>query len=183
MADITVDNSLSTPQHHPGLTNNEHHHFIIWLIHVCNVEETVLKFRPRSYVSVVFDYCLISVCKQQLECGPMSNVMVALPNIGGALCSMLLSLADAHYQMPCSNAAKMRKPLKLATGLISAASRPKFTILCRHLEEILLLNKFFPLVDTCEDIAQQSCTMVRRWLFFVSCISSKPCAARFRPAF
>ena len=78
MADITVDNSLSTPQHHPGLTNNEHHHFIIWLIHVCNVEETVLKFRPRSYVSVVFDYCLISVCKQQLECGPMPNVMAAL---------------------------------------------------------------------------------------------------------
>jgi len=23
----------------------------------------------------------------QLECGPMPNVMVALPNIGGALCS------------------------------------------------------------------------------------------------
>jgi len=26
----------------------------------------------------------------------MPNVMVALPNIGGALCSMLQSLADAH---------------------------------------------------------------------------------------
>jgi len=25
------------------------------------------------------------------------DVMVALPNIGGALCSMLQSLADAHY--------------------------------------------------------------------------------------
>jgi len=25
------------------------------------------------------------------------NVMVALPNIGGALCSTLQSLADAHY--------------------------------------------------------------------------------------
>jgi len=25
------------------------------------------------------------------------NVMVALPKIGGALCSMLQSLADAHY--------------------------------------------------------------------------------------
>ena len=33
----------------------------------------------------------------QLECGPMPNVMVALPNIGGALCSMPQSLADAHY--------------------------------------------------------------------------------------
>jgi len=28
---------------------------------------------------------------------PMHNVMVALPNIGGALCSTSQSLADAHY--------------------------------------------------------------------------------------
>ena len=31
-----------------------------------------------------------------LECGPMPNVMVALPNTGGALCSTPQSLADAH---------------------------------------------------------------------------------------
>ena len=42
-------------------------------------------------------------------------------------------LADARY-LPCSNAAKTRKPLKLAgvpqtTGSISATSRLKFTIL------------------------------------------------------
>ena len=35
--------------------------------------------------------------KQILKCGPMPNVMVALPNIGGALCSTPQSLADAHY--------------------------------------------------------------------------------------
>jgi len=35
--------------------------------------------------------------KIELECGPMPNVMVALPNIGGALCSTPQSLADAHY--------------------------------------------------------------------------------------
>jgi len=34
---------------------------------------------------------------QQLECGPMPNLMVALPNIGGALCSTPQSLVDAHY--------------------------------------------------------------------------------------
>jgi len=28
----------------------------------------------------------------------MPNVMVALPNIGGALCSTPQSLADVHYQ-------------------------------------------------------------------------------------
>jgi len=34
---------------------------------------------------------------KQLECGSMPNVMVALPNIGGALCSTPQSLADAHH--------------------------------------------------------------------------------------
>jgi len=34
---------------------------------------------------------------QKLECGAMPNVMVELPNIGGALCSTPQSLADAHY--------------------------------------------------------------------------------------
>jgi len=36
--------------------------------------------------------------KKELESGPMSNVMAAMPNIGGALCSTPQSLADAHYQ-------------------------------------------------------------------------------------
>jgi len=52
---------------------------------------------------------------------------------------------------------------------ISAASRPKFTILQGHVEEILLLKSFFPIVDTClscEDIARQSCRMVPRWRLF-----------------
>jgi len=35
--------------------------------------------------------------KKELECGPMPNVMVTLPNTGGALCSTTQSLADAHY--------------------------------------------------------------------------------------
>jgi len=35
--------------------------------------------------------------KFKLECGPLPNLMVALPNIGGALCSTPQSLADAHY--------------------------------------------------------------------------------------
>ena len=78
----------------------------------------------------------------------MPNVMAALPNVGGALCSTPKSLADAHYYMACSNAAKMRYQLKFAgvpqnTGPISAASRPKFTILWEHVEDILLLSKFF----------------------------------------
>jgi len=33
----------------------------------------------------------------KLQCGPMPNVMVALPNIGGAISSTPQSLPDAHY--------------------------------------------------------------------------------------
>jgi len=88
--------------------------------------------------------------KEELECGPMPSVMVALPNIGGALCSAQQSLADADYYMPCSNAAKTPNPLKSAgvpqtTGSVSAVSGPKWTILWGHVEDILLLNKFFRL--------------------------------------
>jgi len=41
----------------------------------------------------------VNYCKKnsKLQCGPMPNVMVALPSIGGALCSTLQSLAEAHY--------------------------------------------------------------------------------------
>jgi len=68
----------------------------------------------------------------------MPNVMAALPNVCGALCSMPQSLADAHYYRACSNDAKTQYQLKFAgvpqnTGPISAASGPKFTILWGHL--------------------------------------------------
>jgi len=51
-------------------------------------------------------------------------------------------------RVPYSNAAKTRNPLKLpgvpqTNETISAASGPKLTILCGHVEDILLLNKFF----------------------------------------
>ena len=78
----------------------------------------------------------------------MPNVMVALPNIGGALCSMLQSLADAHYLTAVQSRSKMLKPLKVAVvpqtpEKISAASRPMITILWGHVEEILVISKFF----------------------------------------
>ena len=77
----------------------------------------------------------------------MTNVMAALPNIGGALCSIRKVWLTPNTGVPCSNAAKSRNPLKFAgvpqtTGPISAASGP-FTILWERVEEILLLNKFF----------------------------------------
>ena len=74
----------------------------------------------------------------------MANVMFALPNIGGALCSTPQSLADTHYWA-------------------------KVHHIVGHVEEILLLNKIFPIVDTClscKDIARQSCATVPRWQIF-----------------
>ena len=78
--------------------------------------------------------------------------------------------------MPCSNAAKTPNPLEFAgvpqtNEKISAASGPKFTILWGHVEKVLLLKKFFPIVDAClicEDIARQSCAMVPRWRFLAT---------------
>ena len=57
-------------------------------------------------------------------------------------------LFNAAVWLTTSNAAKMRNPLKFAgvpqtCKQISAASGPKFTIWCRHVEEILLFNKCF----------------------------------------
>ena len=37
--------------------------------------------------------------KIQLECGTMPNVMAALPNIRGALCSTPQNLAEAHSEL------------------------------------------------------------------------------------
>jgi len=70
----------------------------------------------------------------------------------------------------------MRNQLKFAgvpqtNETISATSGPKFAILWGHVVEVLLFNKFFPIVDTClscKDSARQSCAMVRRWRFFAS---------------
>jgi len=48
---------------------------------------------------VISWHCVASISfdDRQQECGPMPNLMVTLPNIGGALCSTPQGLADAHY--------------------------------------------------------------------------------------
>ena len=64
-----------------------------------------------------------------LEMWANAKLMVALPNIGGALYSTSQSLADVHYY-----AAKTLNQYKFGgvpqtNEMISAASGPKFTIL------------------------------------------------------
>ena len=48
-------------------------------------------------INCIFIIYTVEQSNTKLECGPMPNVMVALPNIGGAICSTPQSLADAHY--------------------------------------------------------------------------------------
>jgi len=61
-------------------------------------------------------------------------MMAAVPNIGGPSVQRCKVWLTPTTGVPCSNAAKTRKPLKLdgvpqTTGPISAASGLKFTIL------------------------------------------------------
>jgi len=50
-------------------------------------------------MTIYCKFAVESACERilKLECGPMPNVMAALTNIGGALCSTPQSLAHAHY--------------------------------------------------------------------------------------
>ena len=57
----------------------------------------VHRFHSADNNSVNWLEQMMTKALTQLECGPMPNVMVALPNIGGALCSTTRSMADAHY--------------------------------------------------------------------------------------
>jgi len=67
-----------------------------------NLEDTFYLL-PRSVEDgELIVYKNVISCKylwkqNELECGPMPNLMVALANIGGALCSTPQSLADADY--------------------------------------------------------------------------------------
>jgi len=88
-----------------------------------------------------------NVC--QLECGPINAQRDGRPAyyrwrrlFNGAV------WLTPTIRVPCSNAGNMRNPLKFAgvpqtRQQISAVSRPKFAILLGHVEEVLLLNKFF----------------------------------------
>ena len=106
----------------------------------------------------------------------MPNVMAALPNIGGAVCPTpqfgWRPLVECRaVTLPRRETCWNYLGYPQINEMISAASGPKFTILWGHVEEILLLNKFLSIVDTClscEDIARQNCGMVPRLRFFAS---------------
>ena len=64
------------------------------------MQSPVIESANKIFVTIKIDnlYSPYKVAKEEkIKCRPMSNVMAALPNIGGALCSTPQSLADAQY--------------------------------------------------------------------------------------
>ena len=104
----------------------------------------------------------------------MPNVMAALPNIGGALCStqqfgwcpllecraVTLPRRETRWNLQgCPKLANISQPLL-------GHSSPYYQDMQRR---YCCLMSFFPIVDTClscQDIVWQSCTMVPRWRIF-----------------
>ena len=56
-----------------------------------------LNCAPISIIYLLRGATVFTWNVKKLECGPMPNVMVALPNIGGGTCSTPQSLAHTHY--------------------------------------------------------------------------------------
>jgi len=112
----------------------------------------------------------------QLECGPMPNVMVALPNTGGALCSTPQSLANAYYYMPCITRPRRETRWNLQGWLkLPDRSQPLVGLSSPYCGDMwrpyCCLTSFFPIVNTClscEDMTRQSCAMVPRWRFLAT---------------
>ena len=68
---------------------------IVWFL-LCGIQ--YLKLTDCSCMTGCYCYYRNYMWIQNnWKCGPMPNVMVTLPNIGGALCSTPQSLADAQY--------------------------------------------------------------------------------------
>ena len=106
----------------------------------------------------------------------MPNVMAALPNTGGALCStpqfgwrplveccaVTLPRRETRWNLlGCPNLTKRSQPLVSRSSPYSKGMWGRYRC----------LTSFFPIVATClncEDIARQSCAIVYRWRFFAS---------------
>jgi len=125
----------------------------------------------------------------QLECGPVPNVMVALPwrplfkaaKFGWRPLlecrAVTLPRRKTHRNLQaCPKLANRSQPLV-------GRSSPYYEDMWRRCR---CLTNFFPIVDaclSCEDTVRQSCVMVPKWRLFASCIFSEPRAAHFRHAF
>ena len=84
-----TDRQTDRPDH-----RNINHRYAILYYKVFGPDGQQRRLMPRN-LAVGQQANSAQLCK--LECGPMPNLMVALPNVAGALCSTPQSLADAYY--------------------------------------------------------------------------------------
>jgi len=125
----------------------------------------------------------------ELECGPMPNVMAALPP---SVQHRKLWLIPTT-RVPCINVAKTQNPLKFAgvpqtRQQISAVSRPYSPYYEDMWRRYRCLTSCLPIVNTVHALsAKIQPDKVVQWSqngdFFVSCIFREPRAVHFRPAF
>ena len=99
----------------------------------------------------------------------MPNLMAALPNTGGALCSTpqfgyAVTLPRRETRWNLQGCRKLTKRFQPLVGRSSLYCKDVWGRYC-------CLTSFFPIVNTClscEDMVRQSCAMVRRWRFFAA---------------
>jgi len=75
------------------------HYIVIWYcLAAFDLHDSLTVRTNLEYVSY---FKSVKPKQNKVECGSMPNVMAALPNKGGALCSTPQSSADAHYLTDC----------------------------------------------------------------------------------
>jgi len=129
--------------------------------------------------------------KRKLECGPMPNVMVALPNIGGALCSTPQSLADAHTRCRAVTLPRRESRWNLqGCPKLANRSQPLVGRSSPYYEDMWssyrCLTRFFSDCRYIPQLRKYSPTNLSdgaKMAIFASCIFSEPHAAHFRHAF
>ena len=67
--------------------------FVNWTWSLCKI---IMQLRTEIMTKIIFENINWNLSKTR-NVGPMPNVMAALPNTGGTLCSTTQSLAEAHY--------------------------------------------------------------------------------------
>ena len=124
--------------------------------------------------------------RDSVECGLMPNVMAALLNIGGALCSV-----PQFGWRPLLDSRAVTLPRRETSWNLQGClklpdrSQPLVGRSWPYCEDMwrtyCFLTSLFPIVDTCrscEDIARQICAMVPRWRFLATFLGPAFAASR-----
>ena len=128
-------------------------------------------FRICTISNDISNSCFRVRIRNKLECGPMPNVMVAVPNIGSALCSTPCTIRLPRRETRWNLQGYPKLPNR-SQPLVGRSSPYSEDIWGKH----CCLTSFIPIVDTClscEDTARHSCAMVPSRVQYISDMHSK----------